>query len=225
MSPAGEDAEGGITPTQWWQLVSAMNPFEQLPVADVTQHVIQAVQNRNGGDYAKQWYLSGSIAEISKVDPRMRAQTPDGKNGEADRRKVALAVVMAAIPGLKAAQAATAPKVVARTFTSADPLVAELANAIEKAYPGHVVGVNVPLYDAAGNLVTDADILLKNAVIQVKSGAGKGLTSQLARTQAATTLPVIGYGPALGGSVVRGILRAGGLVTRDAELLLKVVAP
>jgi len=113
----------------------------------------------------------------------------------------------------------------ARTFSSGDPLVAELANAIERTYPGHVVGVNVPMTNAAGRVVTDADILLQNAVIQVKSGAGKGLTTQLLNTQAATNLPVIGYGPQLGGSVFRGIQANGGLVTRDAQLLIDIVAP
>ena len=72
-----------------------------------------------------------------------------------------------------------------------------MANKIEAAYPGHVVGVNVPVRNAAGQLVTDADILLQNAVIQVKSGGGKGLTSQLIRTEQATGLPTIGYGPTL----------------------------
>ena len=113
----------------------------------------------------------------------------------------------------------------ARTFASSDPLVADLANAIEKAYPGHVVGVNVPMTDAAGHLVTDADILLRNAVIQVKAGSGAGLTRQLARTQTATSLPVIGYGPRLGGTLVQNIGKAGGLVTRDQQFLIDVVAP
>ena len=59
----------------------------------------------------------------------------------------------------------------------------------------------------------------------MKSGPGKGMTSQLARTEAATNLPVIGYGPDLGPSLVKGIQRAGGLVTRDRELLIALVAP
>jgi len=113
----------------------------------------------------------------------------------------------------------------ARTFSSGDPLVAELAKAIERTYPGHVVRVKVPMTNAAGRVVTDADILLQNAAIQVKSGAGKGLTTQLLNTQAATNLPVIGYGPQLGGSVFRGIQANGGLVTRDAQLLIDIVAP
>ena len=110
-------------------------------------------------------------------------------------------------------------------FTSPDKHVGELATAIEEAYPGHVVGVNVPVLDEAGNLVTDADILLKNAIIQVKGGAGTGLGGQILRTEAATDLPVIGYGPDLGYWVVRGIQQSGGLVTRDAGLLIQVVAP
>lgn len=112
-----------------------------------------------------------------------------------------------------------------RVFSSPDALVADLANAIESAYPGHVVGVNVPLHNAVGKLVTDADILLRNAVIQVKSGKGTGLTSQLARTLSATKLPVIGYGPKLGGAVVKGIQKKGGLVTKDERLLIDVVKP
>jgi hypothetical protein len=112
-----------------------------------------------------------------------------------------------------------------RTFTSTDPLVADLANKIESRYPGHVVDVNVPIRDAAGNLVTDADILVQNAVIQVKSGSGKGLLRQILRTQAATGLPTVGYGPDLGGAVVEGIEEAGGLVTTDVEVLIEVIAP
>jgi RHS repeat-associated protein len=112
-----------------------------------------------------------------------------------------------------------------RTFSSPDPFVADLANKIEAAYPGHVTDVNVPLYDSTGKLVTDADILLKNSVIQVKSGTGRGLTAQLRNTESATDLPVIGYGPTLRGSIVRGIEAKGGLVTRDEALLIDVVKP
>jgi hypothetical protein len=118
-----------------------------------------------------------------------------------------------------------APCVTPRIFSSKDPLVADLANAIERAYPGHVVGVNVPLSKVTGELATDADILLHNAVIQVKSGGGKGLTSQMARTQPATKLPVIGYGPDLGGTLVQNINKSGGLVTRDSQFLIQLVAP
>ncbi|ATQ70955.1 RHS repeat-associated core domain-containing protein (plasmid) [Methylosinus trichosporium OB3b] len=121
---------------------------------------------------------------------------------------------------------ATAAQIIgSRTFTSGDPLVADLANEIEAAYPGHVVGVNVPIRDTAGQLVTDADIQLQNAIIQVKSGGGKGLTSQVLRTEQATGMPTIGYGPSLKPSVVRSIEQAGGLVTRDKGLLIDVVRP
>jgi hypothetical protein len=128
--------------------------------------------------------------------------------------------------GTTAAKAAVgAETAIARTFTSSDPLVADLANKIEAAYPGHVVGVNVPIRNAAGQIVTDADILLNNAVIQVKSGGGKGLTSQVLRTEQASGLPTIGFGPTLKPSVIKSIQRAGGLVTKDEALLIKLVAP
>lgn len=121
--------------------------------------------------------------------------------------------------GLKiGAKIASAAK--GRVFTSADPLVGNLATKIDAAYPGHVVGVNVPIRDAAGRLVTDADILLKNGVVQVKSGGGKGLTSQLQRTEQATGLPAIGYGPDLKTSVLRGCA-----ATNCERTLIEVVKP
>jgi RHS repeat-associated protein len=115
----------GITPAQWWQLVSAMNPFDTFHTADVTQHAIQAVQNGNGPEYVKQLATSGSALEIAKVDPRMRAQTPDGKNGEADGRKISLTVAMALIPAVKALGALRAAAPTTRALTAADLGLAE----------------------------------------------------------------------------------------------------
>jgi len=71
-----------------------------------------------------------------------------------------------------------------RIFASEDPLVADLANKIEIRYPGHVVGVNRKIRDTRGKIVTEIDIELQNANIQVKSGGGKGLTRQVIQTQA-----------------------------------------
>ena len=112
-----------------------------------------------------------------------------------------------------------------RTFSSSDPLVANLANKIERAYPGHVVRVNEEIRNINGQLVTDLDIVLKNAIIQVKSGHGKHLGLQLVRTEQATGLPAIRYGPTLRGRVVIDIAKSGGLVTRDEELLIQLVKP
>jgi RHS repeat-associated protein len=114
----------------------------------------------------------------------------------------------------------------ARTFTSTDPLVGNLANKIEALYPGHVIGVNVPLYDGAGTLLTDADILLQNAVIQVKSGdSAQRLLIQLERSEAATGLTSIGFGPNLPPNSLRTLSQQGGLVTGDENLLLELVKP
>ena len=95
-----------------------------------------------------------------------------------------------------------------------------MANRIEEAYPGHVVGVNVPIRDAAGNMVTDADILLKNAVVQVKSGGGKGMTNQFQRTEQATGLPAIGFGPDLKNSILQNSSS-----TNDLQVLIDLVKP
>jgi len=45
---------------------------------------------------------------------------------------------------------------------------------------------------ADGSIVTDADIVTGNAIIQVKSGGGKGLGDHVARTEAATGTVTIG---------------------------------
>jgi hypothetical protein len=119
-----------------------------------------------------------------------------------------------------------APETVGRTFSSSDPLVADLANKIEDLYPGHVQGVNIPLYDASGKLVTDADILLQNSVIQVKSGqSAQGLLGQLQRSESATGLPAIGFGPNLPASSIRTLSLQGGMVTGDEALLLELIKP
>ncbi|MFT4624396.1 MAG: YD repeat-containing protein [Myxococcota bacterium] len=110
-------------------------------------------------------------------------------------------------------------------FSSSDPLVGDLANAIEDAYPGHVKGVNVPSTRADGSMATDFDIELDNAVIQVKSGGGKGLQGQISRTEGVTDKPVIGYGPDLKGSVVKGAQGKGQLVTTSQDELIEVVKP
>ena len=102
----------------------------------------------------------------------------------------------------------------------------DLANEIESLYPGHVRAVNEPLFDATGRMVTDADILLKNAVIQVKSGTrAAGILGQLVDSEAATGLPSIGYGPKFSGATIRTLSQQGGLVTSDKALLLELIRP
>jgi len=110
-------------------------------------------------------------------------------------------------------------------FASEDPLVADLANKIEARYPGHVVGVNRKIKDARGKIVTEIDIELQNANIQVKSGGGKGLTRQVIQTQVISDKPTIAFGPNLGVHVQRSVARQGALVTTDEYLLLEVIKP
>ena len=112
-----------------------------------------------------------------------------------------------------------AVSIAARVFTSSDPLVGELATAIDAAYPGHVVGVNVVVNGQ------EVDILLQNAAIQVKSGSGTGLTRQVVNTMDASGLPTIGYGPKLGSHVMNGVNAAGGIATRSQQSLIELVKP
>ena len=118
------------------------------------------------------------------------------------------------------AAAGTGAACTSRTFKSTDPLVGNLATKIESVYPGHVIDVNVPVRSSTGQMITDADILLKNAVIQVKSGGGKGMASQLQRTEQATGIPTIGYGPDLKPSILRSCA-----ATNCEETLLQVIKP
>lgn len=80
------------------------------------------------------------------------------------------------------------------------PYIESLANAIDGKYPGAVVGVETPIYKPNGDMLTDADIQLRNAVIQVKSGKAKGLSGQLRDTAAGLQedypdMQVVGYAP------------------------------
>ena len=58
-------------------------------------------------------------------------------------------------------------------FASKDPLVTGIANQIESRFPGLVVGVNVPIRDAAGEMVTG-----KSGDIQENLGTGTNVIFQ-----------------------------------------------
>ncbi len=108
-----------------------------------------------------------------------------------------------------------------RTFTSKDPLVGDLATNIDATHPGKVVAVNKIVKDpTTGKTITDFDIETDNAVIQVKSGGGKGLTTQMKNTSTATSKEVIAYGPKLKPSVIKNVEEAGYKVfTTEKELI------
>ncbi|MFI1352682.1 RHS repeat-associated core domain-containing protein [Streptomyces sp. NPDC020898] len=112
-----------------------------------------------------------------------------------------------------------------RTFTSDDPLVGDVANEIEAKYPGLVDDVNVPVNRPDGSTLTDFDVELKNAVIQVKAGPGKGAGAQVTRTQEGTDKPVIVYGPKLRPSVVKEVNGRGAIGVPSMDDLLAAVKP
>jgi len=92
-------------------------------------------------------------------------------------------------------------------------------------YPGLVDDVNVPVKRADGSDLTDFDIELKNAVIQVKAGPGKGAGGQVTRTQEGTNKPVIVYGPKLRPSIVKEVNSRGGIGVTSLDDLMAVIAP
>ncbi|MFD3514197.1 polymorphic toxin-type HINT domain-containing protein [Streptomyces sp. NPDC058657] len=106
-----------------------------------------------------------------------------------------------------------------------DPLVPELINDINARYPGHVRAEGVTINGPDGSTLTDFDIVTRNAVVQVKSGSGKGALKQALNTQGLTDYPVIVYLPQGRGSVIKSLEQAGIMVTRDKNLLLDVLAP
>ncbi|MEW1725220.1 polymorphic toxin-type HINT domain-containing protein, partial [Streptomyces sp. NPDC093109] len=106
-----------------------------------------------------------------------------------------------------------------------DPLVPELIEDINARYSGHVRAEGVTINGPDGSSLTDFDIVTRNAVVQVKSGSGKGALEQALNTQSLTDYPVIVYLPQGRGSVIKSLEKAGIMVTRDKGLLLDVLAP
>jgi hypothetical protein len=116
---------------------------------------------------------------------------------------------------------------VPHTFTSDDPYVAQLANAIEARYPGHVQNIN---FIRGG---VEIDIETANAIIEVKGGNGSGLgrqiTARLAGPPNPTEKPVIGYSPNMGPHAAREVNNRGGIASggwaSDLETLLQILQP
>lgn len=109
-----------------------------------------------------------------------------------------------------------------RVFTSGDPHVAGAANAIEAALPGRVVGVNSQRPMSNG-LSREVDIDLGNLLVQVKSGSARGITGQIARTQASTGTPTIGYAPGISDAAWRNAASEGIPILRSPSELLSYI--
>jgi YD repeat-containing protein len=112
-------------------------------------------------------------------------------------------------------------------WTSGDPHVASIANAIEARFPGHVADVNVDVVGSSGR-VREVDILLQDGtILQVKEGKARGLNKQLTETQ--NDFPndvVIGVHPDnRGRSFQHSIDAAGNTSSSDVSDVIDVVAP
>jgi len=115
---------------------------------------------------------------------------------------------------------------VSRVFTSTDPIVGQTATTIDQVLPGAVKNVNVPIRNNNVGLSSDADIMLKNGdVIEVKSGGGKGATTQVANQTKiiGNSGELIVYGPDLKQSVIKGIQNSGTKVFVSLDDLLNYI--
>lgn len=112
-----------------------------------------------------------------------------------------------------------------KSFWSLDPGVARIAYNIESRLPGKLRGINRKFYNASGKELTDADLLLPNVVVEVKSGANydKWVT-QLPEIQKATGLPVILFAPDLKKSYADAIKAKGyKIFTKEQDLIDELV--
>lgn len=118
-----------------------------------------------------------------------------------------------------------------RTFTTKDPGVGPLIEAIEKRFPGTVQQAEVGIYRPDGTLYTDFDIVTDTHVIQVKIGGGKGIVPQIRTSQALTDHQVVGFdanelvgtGQKFKASVLRSARDNGITIYNNVESLLQAL--
>jgi hypothetical protein len=109
-----------------------------------------------------------------------------------------------------------------RTFSSPDPLVGDIANHVERAFPGAIRGVNVevPMLDGR---VRELDIDLGSLNIQVKSLKARGLQAQVGKTVETTGRRTIAYAPTMRPGAWRDAALKGVIVARDPEELVMIL--
>lgn len=111
---------------------------------------------------------------------------------------------------------------VPRWFVSSDPLVGDLANAIEDALPGRIKDVNVNVLMNDGR-PREVDLDLGDIVVQVKTDKARGLTGQMIETAETTGLQVVGYAPTMPDGAWANAARQGLAVARTPEELIAIL--
>jgi hypothetical protein len=75
----------------------------------------------------------------------------------------------------------------------------------------------------SNGLIREVDIDLGDLLVQVKGGNARGLTGQIARTQASTGTRTIGYAPDLGDAAWRNAAQQGIPILRSSNELLAYI--
>jgi RHS repeat-associated protein len=106
-----------------------------------------------------------------------------------------------------------------RVFTSQDPLVGELATAIDASSPGIVRAVNTIMQGATKS--AEIDIVAGSTIIQVKSANATGMIAQMQRTiQQYPGYRIVGYAPDMRPGALRGAQRQGLTIYTDTHSLI-----
>ena len=111
-------------------------------------------------------------------------------------------------------------------WTGKDKYVPELANEIERNFPGRVQAVEKLVRNSEGLPVTDFDIEMDTVVIQVKSGTATGLTRQMVNTSTVTDKIVISYTPDISptAAVLKSVQEKGFYTFTNVEELLEFLS-
>jgi YD repeat-containing protein len=118
-----------------------------------------------------------------------------------------------------------------RAFTTNDPGVGPLIDAIEARAPGTVKQAEIKIYRPDGTAYTDFDIVTDTHVIQVKVGTGKGIVPQIQQSQQLTNLKVIGFdangitnsGQSFKPSVMRNAQQNGITIVNNVDDLMRAM--
>jgi LysM repeat protein len=127
--------------------------------------------------------------------------------------------------------AGAANNTVPRSFTTKDPGVGPIIDAIENHAPGTVRQAEIQIFRPDGTAYTDFDIVTDTHVIQVKIGGGKGIVGQIQTSQGLTDLDVIGFdanniagtGQAFKPSVLNNAKKNGITIVNNIDDLLRTL--
>jgi RHS repeat-associated protein len=108
-------------------------------------------------------------------------------------------------------------------WSSTDDLVGPTANALERAFPGRVVGANQNVSMTTRYGYREIDVLMDGVYVQVKGGSGARIAAQVHQTAATTGVPTVGYAPGISNVAWEQAARDGVPIARSLDELVAIV--